>query len=157
MFVALFAETGISIGFAIASLTTCIGSFGPFVTLGLIRRVFPFYGWFITKLFSKTVSLNLAQVFSDQHSTVSIIIATLLVTIAYLNVFIALFSMLHNAFRYLIEVGFDKGYGYIQYADYLLLLGPLLVLILFGGYIQGALFMFTYWSTITISALLGLI
>ncbi len=157
MFIALFAETFISIGLAITTLTTSIGVFGPYVTLGLIQRVFPFYGWFIFKLFSKTASLNLASVFSDQYSTLSIVVATLLVTITYLNVFIALFSMLHNAFRYLIEIGFDKGYSYIEYADYLFLLGPLLVLIVFGEYIQSALFMFTYTATITISSLLGIL
>ncbi len=157
MFVALFSETFISIGLAIVSLTTSIGIFGSRITLGLIQRVFPFYGWFIFKLFSKSASLNLASVFSDQYSTLTIIVATLLVTLAYLNVFIALFSILHNAFRYVIEIGFDKGYAYTEYADYLFLLGPLLVLIVFGEYIQTGLFMFTYTATITISSLLGIL
>ena len=157
MFLALFSETFISIGLAITSLTASIGLFGPAITLGLINRVFPFYGWFIFKLFSKSATLNLALVFSDQASMFTLVLATLLVTLTYLNVFIALFSLLHNSFRYLIEIGFDKGYSYTEYADYLFILGPLLVLIVFGQYIQTALFMFTYTATIAISSLLGIL
>ena len=157
MFLTLFSETFISIGLAIASLTTSIGLFGDIITLWLIQRIFPFYGWFIFKLFSKSASLNLASIFFDQYSTLTIIVATLLVTLAYLNVFIALFSSIHNIFKFLIELGFDKGYSYAEHADYLLIVGPLLVLIAFGEYIQTGLFMFTYTSTITISSLLGIL
>lgn len=156
MFIALFSETFYSIGLAIASLTTAIGAFGPKLTLSLIARVFPFYGWFIFKLFSKTATLNLATLFSGQPAA-TIVISTLLVTITYLNLFIALFSIIHNSFRYIIEIGFDKGYSYIEYADYLFILGPLLVLIVFGDIIQQMLFSFCYQATIIISAVFGLI
>jgi hypothetical protein len=156
MGIALFSETFYSIGLAIASLTVSIGAFGPEITLGLIQRVFPFYSWFIFNLFSKTAALNLATLFTNQPA-ITIVLSSLLITITYLNVFIALFSIIHNAFRFIIELGFDKGYSYIEYADYLFILGPLLVLIVFGDSIQQALFMFTYKSTLILSVLFGLL
>ncbi len=157
MFLALFAETYISIALSVVSLTASLGFFGPVITNKLIAKVFPFYAWFIFKLFTKSATLNLAAVFSDNYSTFSIVSATLLATIAYLNMFIALFSLLHNAFRYFLEIGFDKGYSYIEYADYVAILGPLLVLISLGEYIQDGLIIITTYATNTISALLGIL
>ncbi len=73
----------------------------------------------------------MAALFSEYKSPISIVTAFLLVSLVYLNIIIATVSVIYNGFRYMLVIGAEKGYGYMEYADYVTFFGPIIVLFLF--------------------------
>ena len=73
----------------------------------------------------------MAAIFSEYQSALSIVGAFLLVSLVYLNIIIATVSLIYNGFRYILVIGAEKGYSYMEYADYVTFFGPIIVLFLF--------------------------
>ncbi len=129
--VAFFAEAFISIILAIISLFLCVCSFSSALRIrDLIGLVFSYRP--IAAIFSSSgAHFNMASLFAAFHSPLSIVIAYLLIAIVYLNILIATVSIIYNGFRYMLAIGAEKSYSYMEYADYFTFFGPILVLFLF--------------------------
>lgn len=69
-----------------------------------------------------------------------VVSAFLLMAVVFFNVFIASLSFILNAFRYALVIGFEKKYDYMQYADYFMLLGPMIMFFFFADFLR-ALFL----------------
>lgn len=71
--------------------------------------------------------LKLANFIFPQEPTMSLVITLILITFASLNIFMAVLSLIINAFRYFLVLGLEKRYSYIEYADYFMLFGSIFV------------------------------
>lgn len=130
LFFAYGAEAIISIGIAIVSLFLCVCSFGFPLSDVLVYKIFTYRP--LLSLFSSTgAHFNMAALFAEYQSPLSIVGAFLLVSLVYLNIIIATVSIIYNGFRYMLVIGAEKGYSYMQYADYVTFFGPIIVLFLF--------------------------
>ncbi len=112
----------------------------------LVIKLFTYYSRFFLFFFSSAATLNIAQAFSTHHSTASIVFAFLLVSMVYLNILIATISFIFNGFRYLLVLGFEQRYTYMEYADYVAILGPFLVVYVFGDHLVNYLLQLTRWG-----------
>lgn len=115
---------------------------GPFASLilaliALIGNVFlvgqrslQFAFW---SLFAKGIPLQkLAATYPDASSFTLVVVIFLLALIG-LNTFIATWSMINNAFHYILFIGAEHGYDYMKHAEALAFFGPLVMLLLFTG------------------------
>lgn len=82
-----------------------------------------------------TVLQDLAKLY-PHHSSLAIACIILLMAFVFINSFLATWSAINNSFQLALIIGFENNYSYMEYAHYLQILGPVLVLILFGGYIH---------------------
>lgn len=86
-----------------------------------------------------TVLQDLTRLYPT-HSSLAIVCAIVLMAFVFINSFLATWSAINNSFQFALVVGFENNYSYMEYAHYLQILGPVLVLIFFGGQIH-ALFL----------------
>ncbi len=152
---AFATEAIVSVVIATISLFLSVYLFGYPMTIMLVHKLFSYYSKFFLLFFSSTATLNISQVFSTNHSTAAIVLAFLLVSLVYLNIFIATISSIFNGFRYLLVLGFEKGYTYMEYADYLAILGPFLVVYVFGDHLVNYLLLLTQWGAYHIASLVN--
>lgn len=145
-------ETIVSIVLAIVALFLSVYSYGFVLTHMVLYQLFNYYSRILLAFFSTTGRLNIAELFPNQ-SNVTIVMVFLLASIVYLNIIIATISCIINAFRYALIVGLDKGYSYMEYAEYLAIIGPILVLFVFGDNIIGT-FLFVAQCVASLFALL---
>ena len=157
LFFAFAAESLISIVLATTALFISVYFYGYFTTHLLVNKMFHYYSKIFLFFFGSSEHLNIAGLFSGQHSTIAVVIAILLVSLVYLNVLIAMISSIFNTFRYLLVIGFEQGYDYIEYADYLAILGPFLVVYVFGDLLVGLLLMLTSSGAGLIARLFGIL
>lgn len=155
LFSAYLTEAFVSICMAIISLFLVVYLYGSYITQKLLENLFTFYGKAFTLFSSSGAHLHIARDFKMIESPITIVVAFLLAAMVYLNIMIATMSVVFNAFRYMLIVGFHKGYSYVEYADYLAFLGPLLVLYLFGVELFNTLFKITVWGASNIAYLFG--
>ncbi len=155
LLVAFMTEAMISIVLATISLTFSVYFYGYPLTMLLLSKLFHYYSRFFLFFFSSSAPLNIASIFTGEHSTAVIAIAFLLISLVYLNVLIATISCIFNGFRYFLVVGFEQGYTYMDYADYLAILGPFLVVYVFGDRLVGYLLVLTQWGACNIACLFG--
>jgi hypothetical protein len=139
---------------ALGSLVLSVGLFGHTMTMALVLKVFSYYSKSLSLLFSSTPQLNIASMFQGD-STVLVIGAFLLTSMVYLNIFIATISLILNGLRYALLVGFEKGYKYIEYADYLSLFGPLVIVYFFADPLGYYLLKTTIWGACKIALMFG--
>jgi len=156
IFIAFMTETLISIGVATLSLVTSIVCFGLPLTRLLILKLFIYYKNFFIQFLTSTAQLNIASVFDGTYSTLSVTFAFLLVSLVYFNILIATISCIFNFFRYLLVIGFEKEYTYMEYADYVVILGPFLVIYVFGNVLTYQILLFAESAACSIAVLLGL-
>ena len=128
----LSVEAIVSLCLATISLFTAVYFYGYPLTIKLVLKLFTYYSKFFLLFLSSTSTLNIASVFSENPSTTAIVFAFLLVSMVYLNILVATISFIFNGFRYFLVLGFEQGYSYMDYADYLAILGPFLVVYVFG-------------------------
>lgn len=155
LFFAFMAESLISIVIASVTLFFSVFMYGYAITTKLIYKLFMYYSKFFLFLFSSSAQLNIASVFPDHHSNVSIVLAFFLVSLVYLNILIATISSIFNGFRYFLVVGFERGFSYMEYADYLAILGPFLVVYVFGDRLVFSLLQVSQWGAGLIAMLFG--
>ena len=149
-------EACVSTVVAILSLFLCVLFYGYSLTVLLVVKLFTFYIKPFMILFSSS-HLNIAALFTEHQSPLAIALAFLLVSLVYLNIWIATISLIWNSFRYMLVVGFERGYAYVEYADYLSFFGPFLVLIFFGDRLRYFLLQLTDWGAWHIAHLFGVL
>lgn len=152
--VAYATEALVSICIAVVALCLAIIFFGYLTTGRLIMKLFSYYSRPFL-IFSGASHLNIADLFMDHQSSILIVAAFFLVSLVYLNILIAMISLIFNAFRYVVVVGFEEGYDYIEYADYLSFFGPFLVVFVFGDRLVYHLVQLTEWAAYHIAHLFG--
>lgn len=154
LLIAYAMEAIVSICIAVISLYFAVLFFGYEVTEKLIFKLFSYYSKSFMIFFSSS-HLNIADLFTAHQSALGIAAAFLLVSLVYLNILIATISIIFNAFRYALVVGFERGYAYIEYADYLSFFGPFLVVFVFGDRLVYYLVRLTEWAAFKIALLFG--
>lgn len=82
-----------------------------------------FSGYAPTRLLAKTF---------PEISSLSMVMALLLVSVVFFNIFITTYSIVINSVKYIIARGYQHGHQYIEYADYILIFAPLIFLFLFA-------------------------
>lgn len=119
---------------ALCIALTCFGGTGPIDTLlnHVFRDEWPF--------------TSASYLYADKSSSY-IIGALLSVYFVFFNVFIAMFYTVFNGFRYLIAVGFERGYKYVEHSEILTILGPLLFLFIFGSTLRYYILISILWMT----------
>lgn len=147
-------EAIVSVLLAIIALFLSVYFYGFVLTHMVLFQLFKYYSKLFLIFFSTTGRLNIAELFSQQ-STVTIVIVFLLASIVYLNIIIATISSIFNAFRYALVIGFERGYSYMEYAEYLAILGPLLVLFVFGDSLLGRFLYIAQYVASLFALLLG--
>ena len=155
LLVAYFTEATISILIAILSLFLSVYFYGYYLTAHLIMQLFNYYSKFFLALFSGAGHLNIAALFAQQQSPATIALAFLLVSLVYFNILVATISIIFNAFRYILVVGFERGYSYIEYAEFLSFIGPFLVVYVLGNWLINHLLQVTEWGACLIARLFG--
>lgn len=88
-------------------------------------------------------------------SNVIVILAIFLIALVFLSICMSTVSLIYNAFEYMLALGAHKGYEYMRYADFIRILGPILILILFGGIFRNFLRNFIMWCACKMALLLG--
>lgn len=86
--------------------------------------------------FRYNISLSVVTQVLNQYSSAAILGAIFLISFIMLNVFIAALSLILNGFRFALTALSEKGYS-IRYADYILMFGPLLIIMLFADPLRG--------------------
>jgi hypothetical protein len=129
---AFWMEAFVSIALAMISLVLSVLLYGYSLTSLLVMQLFTYYSKSFLLFFSSSSHLQIANLFTNHETPLAIAIAFLLISIVYLNILIAAISLIFNFFRYLLLVGFEKGYTYMEYASYLSFFGPFLVVFVFG-------------------------
>ncbi len=152
---AYLTEAYVGICLAIFSRFVCVYSFGYYLTAHLIYKLFSYYAKFFLVLFSGTSHLNIAALFAEHQSPAAITIAFLLVSLVYFNILVATISIIFNAFRYILVVGFERGYSYIEYAEILSFIGPFLVVYVLGEGLFNYLLHITKWGACQIAHIFG--
>ncbi len=150
-------EACVSILVAILSLFLCVLFYGYSLTALLLIKLFTFYSKSFMILFSSVSHLNIAALFTEHQSPLAIALAFLLVSLVYLNILIATISLIWNGFRYALVVGFERGYAYVEYAEYLFFLGPFLVFFFVGDRLVYYLYLLTDWGAWQIAHLFGVL
>ena len=153
---AFAAEACISLVLATLALFTAVFMYGYPTTIKLVYQVFHYYSKFFLLFLSSSGQLNIASAFTEHQSTLSIAFAFFLVSVVYLNVLISTISSIFNGFRYVLVIGFERGYSYMEYADYLAILGPFLVVYVFGDLLLYYLLNLTQWGALAIALLFGI-
>jgi hypothetical protein len=156
LLIAFSVEAFVSLIIATISLCISVIGFGYPLTIKLVLKLFTYYSKFFLLFLSSTSTLNIGSVFSENHSTIAVALAFLLVSMVYLNILIATISFIFNGFRYLLVLGFEKGYSYMEYADYVAILGPFLVVYVFGDQLVYYLLRLTEWGACNIACLSGI-
>ncbi len=155
LFVAYATEACVSVCIAIISLFLAVFFYGYQLTAILIAKLFTFYSKAFMIFFSSGAHLKIAADFAPNESSLVIALAYLLVSLVYLNILIATISLIFNAFRYALVVGFEKGYTYVEYAEYVSFFGPFLVVYVFGDQLVYYLLKLSEWGAVHIAHLVG--
>ncbi len=146
------SEAIISVFLATLALFLSVFFYGSLLTHMVLFQLFKYYSKLYLIFFASPDKLNIAELFTQQ-STLSVVIVFLLASIVYLNLFIATISCIYNAFQYAFIIGHERGYSYMEYAEYMAILGPLLILIVFGDALLG-FFLFTAQFVASLFALI---
>lgn len=154
LMLAYATEAIVSVCIAIISLFLSVVLFGYGLTARLVVKIFTYYAKSFMIFFSSS-HLNIAELFTQGQSSFAIVSAFLLVSLVYFNILIATISIIFNAFRYALAVGFERDYSYIEYADYLTFFGPFLVVFVFGDRLVFHLLQLTEWGACQIACLFG--
>ncbi len=155
IWVGYFTEAFVSVIIATISLFLCVFFYGYAITMLLIIKLFTYYSKAFMVLFSKSAHLDIAALFAEHQSSFAIVLAFLLVSIVYLNILIATISIVFNSFRYMLIVGFEQGYTYMEYAEYVSFFGPFLVVYVFGDRLVYWLLELTKWGAYHIALVFG--
>lgn len=106
-------------------------------------------------LFSKNIPLQQLTVMYPTTSSLMLVGVMILLSIIALNIFMATWSLINNAFHYLLFVGAEHGHDYMKHAEALAFFGPLVVLILFTGPLRMVLLRAMVILAYTIASLCG--
>jgi len=148
IFVIYFLEIISSMFISLVSLLTCVLYFGAAKTNNLMQ-------FFIINRVHGLFTSNLS---GFDFSSFSNVIGLLLIATMYINAVMAVTILVFNFFKYVLLVGVEKNYGYIQYYDYLVSFVPFITLYLTFGffykYILHIIFAVTTFAAQAISSLL---
>lgn len=136
-------ETIVSLLIAFSALFLSISLFNPGAIFTLVGLMFIFRDSILTQ----------ANTILPNYNSFGIVIALLLIAIVFLNIFIAALSFILNGFKYVLLLGFEKGYKYIEYADYLYFFGPFIVILFFADPIRYLFLKAIMWAVCKMSYL----
>lgn len=145
MFFLHFTESFVSIFLAFFSLAIAVFAYGDIFVAKLANSMF----------FTRTAPLKEATIYFTEHSSLSIVLALILISFVFLNIFMAAFSLIFNGVRFILILGFEKGYKYIAYADYLFIFGSYLIILFFADPLRYYLLRLILWSACKIAHLFG--
>lgn len=148
-------EACVSIMIAILALFLSVFFYGYCLTATLVIKLFTFYGAAFKVFTSTSTHLNLASLFTKQESPFIMVIAFFLISLVYLNILIATISLIFNAFRYALVIGFEQGYAWIEHAEYISFFGRFLALYAFGDRLVYYLLQLTELGACYIAHLFG--
>lgn len=133
-----------------------------YVTLALFSIFFAvfFFGSYpiactLRMLVDHTIPLRALSAQYTNHSSLAIVGAMMLVAFAFFNVFAASLSVILNGVRYILLVGAEKGHDYMEHADIIALIVPLILLMFFAHEIQIMIMQLIVPLAATIARLLG--
>ena len=126
------------------------------VTLVICFGASSFY--IITQMFrSEAVPIYSFTIMYPQYSSLAIGIALILVSFVFFNIFLGTLSLIINGFRFALMIGIEKGYSYMGYIDYLVLVVPLAFTFLFSDLIRLILLKITFVSAQFVAMLFGFV
>lgn len=99
--------------------------------------------------------LKEATIYFPEYSSLSIVFALLFVSFVFLNIFIAVYSLIFNGIKYILILGFERSYSYMEYADYLFLFGSMVLIFFFANPLRCLLLELIMWLANNIVALTG--
>lgn len=138
------AETLMSLCIALSSLLIMILSFG----------LSPLFGAF-EMFFSGNVPIHTFANLWPQASSLSIAAILLLMALVFFNIFIATLSFVTHGIRFALVLGFERGYDYVEYADYLIFLAPIIILLFFADTLRGIFMYSIVYGAYMLGYLLG--
>jgi hypothetical protein len=139
-------ESIISILFSIICLTTSIILCGFDETRSLLQELF---------LGGEIQFTNIVHYLSN-YSWISILLILFCVTSVFINLFMATLNLIYSTFRYIVFFGVENRYSYAQYADIILLIGPLGALIFLAPLLRSFIAGISLFSAYTIAYFLGI-
>jgi hypothetical protein len=71
-----------------------------------------------------------------QSPSLMLVISFLLMALVFFNIFLGALSIILNGFRYLLVIGVEKGYNYMQYADNIAFFVLFFVILLFSDWLR---------------------
>jgi hypothetical protein len=144
IFIMYSMETIVSVILALLALVVAVIWYGPRI-VSLLGSLFLY----------ENVPLQQSTLVYSDRSSFAIVMALLLLAYVFFNVFIAALSLILNGFRFALAIGFERGYKYIEYADYLTVLAPLLVIFLFANVLRYFLLHLIMWLAFKIAFVFG--
>lgn len=103
----------------------------------------------------RVISVQQLATVASNKSTAVLVIAIILITIVSLNIFMAVWSLIHNACYHILYLGAEHGYNYMRHAELLLILVPLGLFILFFSSLRILFLQLTATAAYTVAAYLG--
>ncbi|MCL4360818.1 hypothetical protein M1446_00505 [Candidatus Dependentiae bacterium] len=114
--------------------------------------------YIITQMFrSEAVPIYAFTIMFPQYSSFAIGMALILVSFVFFNIFLGTLSLIINGFRFALMIGIEKGYSYMAYIDYLVLIVPIAFTFLFSDIIRLLLLKITFMSAQSFANLFGLV
>lgn len=139
-----FTETLVSLLLAFLSLAILVITFGTYPLVFALQM-----------FFSGNIPLKEVTEIFPHSSSLMIVGAFILMAFVFFNIFIASLSCILNGFRYALVIGFEKKYDYMQYADYLMLLGPMIVFFFFADPLRALFLTIIMKSAYLVGAIIG--
>ncbi len=138
------SESLLSSVLALISLVALILMYGPYSLL-LLQGMFS----------SESIPLSSITGLYSDRSSLAIVGASVLLAIIFISVFIASLSLILNSFRYALVIGLDRGYSYVRHADFLMVIAPMIIVLLFANTIKSILLVTIAKSATLMAGLLG--
>lgn len=141
VFLVYMAQPFFSLILALCALTTNVFLVGPH------SLQFAFWNNMLSR--SMNVPLHQLSIMYPDSSSIILVFVVILLSIISLNTFIATWSLINNAFHYILFIGSERGHDYMKHAEALAFFGPFLILVLFTGPLRTilltALIHIAYW------------
>ncbi len=146
IFLMFFIGVFIEVSLSLIALSSLVLIFGP--------QAFVFIS---NMLNTQVIPLNSFVLFHNDYSSFAIASTLILFGFVFLNIFMATCNIIVNSLRYAFTVGLENNYKYMEYADYLVIIVPIVAVILFTGPIYVYLIQFIFVMAYKIATLFGVI
>jgi len=90
------------------------------------------FNYILLDSFIRGISTYQLSMISAGASSATLVTAIILIAITSLNIFLATWSLVHNAFYHVLYLGAQNGYNYMQYSELILIIGPLTIFVFFS-------------------------
>ncbi len=142
---AFMCGTLLSIVMALLVLVLAVLLYGTAPTISLLAKIFS----------SDNVLLRSSTMIYSEYSSLSILFGLFLLAFVFFNVFMAVFDLIFNFFRFAFAWGVEKDYKYIEYSEYITILAPMLIIFFFADRLRYCLLLFIIWAACKIALIFG--